>query len=122
MSENLDENGQSPASVPDSQKYFIAAKEGNPLIYSGSMEGETFTFYFNLNNLSFLCEGRVENADVKMSGVIELETEGKVKCYPKYGIMPESEEWIDTSGEEVKEFNILGNEVSFEGITMKKIS
>ncbi len=121
MSENLDDNGLGPASIPESQKYYHSAREGNPLVYQGSMQSETFTFYFNLENKTFLCEGRVENSDVKMSGEIVTE-DGKVKCHPKFGVMPESAEWIDTSGEEVKEFNLENDEVSFEGITMKKIS
>ena len=117
-----EDNGQGPAAIPDSEKYYFSAREGSPIVFTGSMEGETFTFYFNVINLSFLCEGRVENSDVKMSGVLEVETEGKVRCFPKFGIMPGASEWIDTSTEEVKEFNINGEEVSFEGITMKRMS
>ena len=72
--------------------------------------------------MSFLCEGKIEGKDVKMSGIIEQETEGIVKCHPKYGLTPEKEEWIDTSDEPAKEFNIQGEEVMFDKVVLKKIS
>ena len=120
MSEFIDEQG--PASVPEVEKYFHGAKEGTPIIYTGEMQGETFTFYFNLTTLCFLCEGVVHKKDVKMSGVIEVESQTKVRCIPKFGIMPQSEKWIDTSDDAVKEFNLGDEEIDLEGSKLKRVN
>ncbi len=112
----------SPASVSESQMYYFRAKEGNPIIYKKIIkENDEIIFYFNLTNELFLCEARFENNDVKMTGNLEVTDGFKVKLLPRYGLNIESEDWIDTSNEEIKSFDISTDEIIFEGQTLKKV-
>ena len=95
------------------------AKNNCTSVYSGSAFGGSCTFYFNNNANLFLCEATFEGKDVKMVGELKGE-ESKKEAHPRYGIMPEDPKWTDTSGEEVKYFDLTKDEIDMEGNTLKK--
>ena len=109
----------SAASAPPGEQYLNSCKSDYTHLFVGSMDGNDCSFYFNTKSQMFCCLAKVEGSDVCMVGDIDG-SDDKIECKPRYGKMPGNEEWADTSGEEVKKFDITKTEIDFEGAILKR--
>mmetsp|Transcript_33735 Transcript_33735/g.35033 ORF Transcript_33735/g.35033 Transcript_33735/m.35033 type:complete len:135 (+) Transcript_33735:16-420(+) len=118
----ISENPQQEAGLLMSEE----TKSGHCLQYKGVMEGAEVAFFFNIDKGFFLCEMLFDGKPAKMTGTMKRkeEAEGVYLCSPLWGVIPASnmgEKWEDTSGEEIKEFNLSSNELDFEGTKLIKV-
>lgn len=89
--------------------------------YTGIFEGGDCTFYFNTNDLVFLCLAKFGGEDVKMAGNLTFQNLSSVECSPAFGVRPGGNNgWEDTSGEEVKNFDLTGQTINFESSTLTR--
>lgn len=116
----FDPKSHSMFSHPD--LYVEEAKSGNPIFFSGDMQGEIGSFYFNLEKNIFFSGVKFGNLDCKIVGNIVQNTKD-VTCYPIWGITPKSgtSDWVDMTKDISKTHDITKNEINFEGFQLKKL-
>lgn len=96
--------------------YINKAKNGNPIIYKGTVDESLIEVYFNKTNKCFACE----NKDLKLVGDLKELEGSKVECHSKWGLDILTGEYENAEESKIMYFYLDESTIIFEGVTLSK--